>query len=75
MHILSGGSKLQISRSQLSDSGTYTCVASNVEGKARKNYHLVIHGTEYLENKHAFSHFLVRPIYRPYCVLQSRQTS
>uniref|UniRef100_A0A8C1K3P7 Hemicentin-1 n=1 Tax=Cyprinus carpio TaxID=7962 RepID=A0A8C1K3P7_CYPCA len=42
MHILSGGSKLQISRSQLSDSGTYTCVASNVEGKARKNYHLTI---------------------------------
>ncbi|XP_055041761.2 hemicentin-1 isoform X1 [Misgurnus anguillicaudatus] len=42
MHILSGGSKLQIARSQLSDSGTYTCVASNVEGKARKNYHLTI---------------------------------
>ncbi|KAM3875993.1 hemicentin-1 [Diretmus argenteus] len=42
MHILSGGSKLQIARSQLSDSGTYTCVASNVEGKARKSYHLTI---------------------------------
>uniref|UniRef100_A0A8C1I856 Hemicentin 1 n=1 Tax=Cyprinus carpio TaxID=7962 RepID=A0A8C1I856_CYPCA len=42
MHILSGGSKLQIARSQLSDSGTYTCVASNVEGKAHKNYHLTI---------------------------------
>ncbi|TKS74334.1 Hemicentin-1 Fibulin-6 [Collichthys lucidus] len=42
MHIFSGGSKLQIARSQLSDSGTYTCVASNVEGKARKSYHLSI---------------------------------
>ncbi|TRZ02412.1 hypothetical protein DNTS_034467 [Danionella cerebrum] len=43
MHILSGGSKLQIVRSQLPDSGTYTCVASNVEGKAHKNYQLTIH--------------------------------
>ncbi|XP_074524022.1 hemicentin-1 [Halichoeres trimaculatus] len=42
MHIFSGGSKLQIARSQISDSGTYTCVASNVEGKARKSYHLTI---------------------------------
>ncbi|XP_034531212.1 hemicentin-1 [Notolabrus celidotus] len=42
MHIFSGGSKLQIARSQLSDSGTYTCVASNVEGKARKSYHLTV---------------------------------
>ncbi|XP_028301363.1 hemicentin-1 isoform X2 [Gouania willdenowi] len=42
MHIFSGGSKLQIARSQLSDSGTYTCTASNVEGKAIKNYLLTI---------------------------------
>ncbi|XP_065811778.1 hemicentin-1 [Labrus bergylta] len=42
MHIFSGGSKLQIARSQLSDSGTFTCVASNVEGKARKSYHLSV---------------------------------
>ncbi|KAM4629779.1 hemicentin-1 [Polymixia lowei] len=42
MHILSGGSKLQIARSQLSDSGAYTCVASNVEGKVQKSYHLTI---------------------------------
>ncbi|KAL4635075.1 hemicentin-1 [Arapaima gigas] len=42
MHILSGGSKLQIARTHMADSGTYTCVASNVEGKAYKNYHLTI---------------------------------
>ncbi|XP_053341492.1 hemicentin-1 [Clarias gariepinus] len=42
MHILSGGGKLQIARSQLSDSGTYTCLASNAEGKAQKSYHLTI---------------------------------
>uniref|UniRef100_A0A8C6YIL3 Hemicentin 1 n=1 Tax=Nothoprocta perdicaria TaxID=30464 RepID=A0A8C6YIL3_NOTPE len=42
VHILSGGSKLQIARSQLPDSGTYTCVASNVEGRAQKSYILSI---------------------------------
>ncbi|XP_069798458.1 hemicentin-1 [Narcine bancroftii] len=42
MHILSGGSKLQIARSQLEDSGSYTCVAANVEGVARKTYILTI---------------------------------
>ncbi|XP_061539337.1 LOW QUALITY PROTEIN: hemicentin-1 [Phycodurus eques] len=42
MHIFSGGSKLQIARSQMSDRGTYTCLASNVEGKVQKNYHLTI---------------------------------
>ncbi|XP_069497466.1 hemicentin-1 isoform X2 [Ambystoma mexicanum] len=41
-HILSGGSKLQIARSQRADSATYTCVASNVEGKAHKRYILSI---------------------------------
>lgn len=45
MHIFSGGGKLQIARSQVSDGGTYTCVASNVEGKARKSYNLAIQGT------------------------------
>nr|XP_061831771.1 hemicentin-1-like isoform X1 [Nerophis lumbriciformis] len=42
MHIFSGGSKLQIARSQVSDSGAYTCLASNVEGNAQKNYYLTI---------------------------------
>ncbi|XP_055671290.1 hemicentin-1 [Falco peregrinus] len=42
VHILSGGSKLQIARSQLLDSGTYTCIASNIEGKAQKTYVLSI---------------------------------
>ncbi|XP_038613568.1 hemicentin-1 [Tachyglossus aculeatus] len=42
VHILSGGSKMQIARSQNADSGTYTCVASNVEGKTQKNYLLSI---------------------------------
>lgn len=44
MHISSGGGKLQIARSQVSDSSTYTCVASNVEGNARKSYRLTIQG-------------------------------
>ncbi|XP_069890339.1 hemicentin-1 [Dipodomys merriami] len=42
VHILSGGSKLQIARSQRSDSANYTCIASNMEGKAQKNYVLLI---------------------------------
>ncbi|EDM09581.1 hemicentin 1 (predicted) [Rattus norvegicus] len=41
-HILSGGSKLQIARLQRSNRGNYTCVASNMEGKAQKNYILSI---------------------------------
>uniref|UniRef100_A0A8D0P964 Hemicentin-1 n=1 Tax=Sus scrofa TaxID=9823 RepID=A0A8D0P964_PIG len=44
VHILSGGSKLQIARSQHSDSGNYTCIASNMEGKAQKTYILSIQG-------------------------------
>lgn len=43
-HILSGGSKLQIARLQRSNRGNYTCVASNMEGKAQKNYILSIQG-------------------------------
>ncbi|XP_010190234.1 PREDICTED: hemicentin-1-like, partial [Mesitornis unicolor] len=42
VHIVSGGSKLQIARSQLLDSGTYTCIASNIEGNAQKSYVLSI---------------------------------
>lgn len=73
MHILSGGSKLQIARSQLSDSGTYTCVASNVEGKALKNYHLTIQGTEALLNIYTSNSFTKLP--SVLSVLQSPQTS
>lgn len=47
VHILSGGSKLQIARSQLLDSGTYMCIASNPEGKAHKTYVLSIQGKEW----------------------------
>nr|XP_033816119.1 hemicentin-1 isoform X1 [Geotrypetes seraphini] len=43
IHVLSGGSKLQIARSQRADSGTYTCIASNIEGNAQKSYILHIH--------------------------------
>ncbi|XP_053737549.1 hemicentin-1 isoform X1 [Synchiropus splendidus] len=42
MHIFSSGSKLQIARSQLSDSGIYTCLASNLEGNTQKTYRLDI---------------------------------
>nr|XP_054608122.1 hemicentin-1 isoform X2 [Nothobranchius furzeri] len=42
MHIFSGGSKLQIARLQFPDGGTYTCVASNMEGTAHKSYHLTL---------------------------------
>lgn len=47
VHILSGGSKLQIARSQLLDSGTYTCIASNPEGRAQKTYVLSIQGEQW----------------------------
>ncbi|NWU93884.1 HMCN1 protein, partial [Upupa epops] len=42
VHILLGGSRLHIAHSQLLDSGTYTCIASNVEGQAQKSYVLSI---------------------------------
>ncbi|KAL1775484.1 hemicentin-1 isoform X4 [Sigmodon hispidus] len=42
VHILSGGTKLQIARPQRSDSGNYTCIASNMEGKAQKDYVLFL---------------------------------
>uniref|UniRef100_A0ABM5GDB4 Hemicentin-1 n=1 Tax=Pogona vitticeps TaxID=103695 RepID=A0ABM5GDB4_9SAUR len=42
MHILAGGSKLQIARSHYSDNGNYSCIASNVEGKAQKFYVLSV---------------------------------
>eukprot|EP00079_Xenopus_tropicalis_P024320 XP_012816895.1 PREDICTED: hemicentin-1 [Xenopus tropicalis] len=42
IQILSGGSKMKIARAQLTDGGTYTCLASNVEGTAEKTYILTI---------------------------------
>ncbi|CAH2311914.1 hemicentin-1 isoform X2 [Pelobates cultripes] len=42
VQFLSGGSKLKMSRAQLTDSGTYTCFASNTEGTAQKNFILTI---------------------------------
>ncbi|XP_028823701.1 hemicentin-1 isoform X1 [Denticeps clupeoides] len=42
LHIVAGGSKLHIAQSQLGDGGTYTCLASNLEGKARKTFHLTV---------------------------------
>ncbi|XP_034265503.1 hemicentin-1 isoform X1 [Pantherophis guttatus] len=40
--ILSGGNKLQIARPDYSDNGNYSCIASNVEGKAQKFYVLSV---------------------------------
>ncbi|KAM8931068.1 hemicentin-1 [Pelodytes ibericus] len=42
VQFLSGGSKIKLSRAQLTDSGTYTCFASNVEGTVQKNFILTI---------------------------------
>ncbi|KAL7984810.1 hypothetical protein Chor_003380, partial [Crotalus horridus] len=42
LHILSGGNKLQITRPHYSDTGNYSCIASNVEGKAQKFYVLSV---------------------------------
>ncbi|XP_075689566.1 hemicentin-1 [Rhinoderma darwinii] len=41
-HFLVGGSKMKIDRAQLSNSGNYTCIATNIEGRARKDYILTI---------------------------------
>ncbi|XP_026558988.1 hemicentin-1 [Pseudonaja textilis] len=40
--ILPGGNKLQIARPHYSDNGNYSCIASNVEGKAKKFYVLSV---------------------------------
>ncbi|KAG8556200.1 hypothetical protein GDO81_017963 [Engystomops pustulosus] len=42
MYILAGGSKMKIDRAELSNSGNYTCIATNVEGSAQKDYILSI---------------------------------
>ncbi|XP_063796284.1 hemicentin-1 isoform X2 [Pseudophryne corroboree] len=41
-YFLSGGSKMKITRAQLTDGGNYTCLASNVEGRAQKHFILTI---------------------------------
>ncbi|XP_068096243.1 hemicentin-1 isoform X2 [Hyperolius riggenbachi] len=41
-HFLSGGSIMKITRAQLADSGHYMCIASNIAGKAQKNFILTI---------------------------------
>ncbi|KAM5147900.1 hemicentin-1 [Mantella aurantiaca] len=42
MLFLSGGNIMKITRAQLTDSGNYTCLASNIEGRAYKNFILAI---------------------------------
>ncbi|XP_018408468.1 PREDICTED: hemicentin-1 [Nanorana parkeri] len=42
MLFLSGGSIMKITRAQVTDSGNYTCLASNVEGSAHKTFILAI---------------------------------
>nr|DBA18217.1 TPA: hypothetical protein GDO54_016492 [Pyxicephalus adspersus] len=44
LHFLSGGSIMKITRAQLQDSGNYTCLASNIEGRAHKTFILDIQG-------------------------------
>lgn len=45
VRILSGGRQLQISIAEKSDAASYTCVASNVAGSAKKEYSLQVYGT------------------------------
>ncbi|XP_056379622.1 hemicentin-1 isoform X2 [Hyla sarda] len=42
IHFLAGGSKIKMDRAQLSNNGNYTCIATNVEGRAQKDYILTI---------------------------------
>ncbi|XP_075038771.1 hemicentin-1 [Mixophyes fleayi] len=41
-HFVSVGSKMKITRAHLTDGGNYTCLASNIEGRAQKNFILSI---------------------------------
>ncbi|XP_073439014.1 hemicentin-1 [Dendrobates tinctorius] len=41
-HFLNGGTKMKIGRAQLSNSGNYTCIATNIKGRAQKDYFLTI---------------------------------
>ncbi|KAM3915384.1 hemicentin-1 [Leptodactylus fuscus] len=42
INFLAGGSKMKIDGVQLSNSGNYTCIATNIEGRAQKDYILTI---------------------------------
>lgn len=44
VRILSGGRQLQISIAEMSDAASYTCIASNVAGSAKKEYSLKVYG-------------------------------
>ncbi|KAM9324527.1 hemicentin-1 [Gastrophryne carolinensis] len=41
-HFLSGGAIMRITRAQLTDTGNYTCLATNTAGTAQKNFILTI---------------------------------
>lgn len=43
VRILSGGRQLQISIAEKSDAASYTCIASNVAGSAKKEYSLQVY--------------------------------
>lgn len=42
--MLSGGRQLQISIAEKSDAASYVCMASNVAGKTKKDYKLLVYG-------------------------------
>lgn len=43
--ILLNGRKLVIAQAQVSDTGLYQCVATNIAGDHRKEFEVTIHGT------------------------------
>lgn len=44
VRILSNGRYLQINNADLSDTASYTCVASNIAGKTTREFLLTVHG-------------------------------
>lgn len=43
--ILLSGRKLVIAQAQVSDTGLYQCVATNIAGDRRKEFEVTVHGT------------------------------